>query len=511
MKTAVVRRTVLVFGLGLVLPMAGRGAEDCVELPESLRARIQGDQDVQELYALDFVLAVGLTREQARAILPIYEQACRLSIEAYEKRAAFQPEMLEAFAAFLTEDRLNQGFSPEVERWTAGVNHRAKEARDKHLAEMIALEAQVGAILTPEQRQIAEEYKPGYQNLARKLAQQAERGGIAPTVHKRQPPKQKKRRTRLDEELAEAKRGLGELNASIHPRSGAIGRDLLTPAAARPLYEVAKSDEPKIVRDAFECWKEGSPAYPLTVCREDEEKIRRLRREINNWNLVNGLNLDRRQIRELVKLNGRWGRLHERQRSEDVSRRLRPREFRQARLWVADEVQQVLNPGQGEVLADYKACLLPPKNLKNPVRVGQAKDTSHLAKWLNRARRMKPAKLEKAIERMIAREEEHLGVLADGERRARRELLRAVVGEASEMSDTEFELSKGELSARITPVDRREALSRRIEELERQKGIPGKTARLLLNESMAQVLRMRYLQLGKPAVAARPTAVVRTD
>ena len=512
MKTAMVGQMVVVFGLGvgLVLPTAGRGAEDCVELPESLRARIQGDQDRQELYALDFMLAVGLTRDQAQAILPIQEQSCRLSTEAYEKRAAFQPEMLEAFAAFLTEDRLNQGFSPEVERWTARINHRAKEAREKYLAETIALEAQVEAILTTEQRQIAEGYKPGYQNLARKLAQQAERGGVAPTVHKRQPPKQKQR-TRLDEELAEAKRGLRELNASIHPRSGAIGRHLLAPAASKPLYELAKIEEPEIVRDAFECWKKGSTTYPLTVCQEDEESIRRLRGEINNWNLVNGLNLDRRQIRELVKLNGRWARLHERQRSEDVSQRLKPREFRQARLAIEDEIKRVLNPGQGEVLADYKACLLPPKNLKNPVRVGQVKDSSHLARWLDRARGMKPAKLEKAIERMIAREEEHLGVLADSERRARRELLRAAVGEASEMSATEFELSKGELTVRITPVDRREALSRRIEELERQKGIPGKTARFLLNESMAQVLRMRYLQLGKPAVAARPTAVVRTD
>ena len=53
MKTAMVGQMVVVFGLGvgLVLPTAGRGAEDCVELPESLRARIQGDQDRQELYA----------------------------------------------------------------------------------------------------------------------------------------------------------------------------------------------------------------------------------------------------------------------------------------------------------------------------------------------------------------------------------------------------------------------------------------------------------------------------
>ncbi|MHC4067784.1 MAG: hypothetical protein ACYSUI_25220 [Planctomycetota bacterium] len=500
MQARSARRTALVFGLGVgfLLPAAVRGADDFVELPESLRARVRGDQDTEALHALDFILAASLTREQARAVLPVYEEACRLYLGAYQTQAELQPEMVETFTAFLEEDRLNQGFGREVERRTARTNGRAKAARDKHTADMIDLEGQVGAVLTANQRGVAERYKPGYQALARRLARKAERGGVVPPAPKRRVARGD-RRSPLADELARAKAELGELNVAIHPRPGVIGRHLLSPAAAKPLYELAELDQPQVIRDAVKCWRHGTRDYPRDTCEQDQERITRLRREISNWNLVNGLHLDREQIRGLVRLIHKREHVLERQQSTDKPLRLTGKELRQARRWLGDQVGEVLRPGQAQVLADFKACLIPPKNLKDPVRVGQAKDNSHLANWLGRARTMKGAGRERAVDRLMTGEEERLGPLS----RQRRRMLLAAAQEAAQMSDTEFELSREELVVRIAPADRRAELNKQIDELELALGRPGKIVRLLLNRDMDPVLRLRYRQLGRQPGARR--------
>ncbi|MDQ7780532.1 MAG: hypothetical protein RDV41_12625, partial [Planctomycetota bacterium] len=43
-----------------------------------------------------------------------------------------------------------------------------------------------------------------------------------------------------------------------------------------------------------------------------------------------------------------------------------------------DRVDSTLSDGQKSVIADFNPCIIPPENLKNPVRVGQASDTSEL-------------------------------------------------------------------------------------------------------------------------------------
>ncbi|MHC4064510.1 MAG: hypothetical protein ACYSUI_08415, partial [Planctomycetota bacterium] len=128
---------------------------------------------------------------------------------------------------------------------------------------------------------------------------------------------------------------------------------------------------------------------------------------------------------------------------------------------------------------------------------------SHLANWLGRARTMKGAGRERAVDRLMTGEEERLGPLSKEKRGQRRQMLLATAQEAAQMSDTEFELSREELVVRIAPADRRAELNKQIDELELALGRPGKTVRLMLNRDMDPVLRLRYRQLGRQPSARR--------
>jgi len=505
MRRAPIGRAAVVLGwaVGLLLPAVAYGEDDYYELPESLRTRVQGDLDRQEIHALDFMLTVDLTREQAEAILPAYEQACGLFLAAYEQRAGLQPEMIEAFALFLEEDRLNQGFSNEVEARTARVNHRARQAREKHTTEMLALEAEVQAVLSSAQCGIARAYQPGHRTLAEKLARKAAGKGVIVPDRQQRRADPKKRGSPAEQDLALAKEELRALNAAIHPRVGPVGRHLLGPAAATPLYKLVRQQRPEVVREAVACRREGRSSYPLARCHEDEQKIKRLRGEISDWNLINGLHLDRGQIRELVTLIHRREHVLESQRSGDAALRLKRGAFRRVQAELDESARLVLSPGQQRVLVDFKPCLVPPRNLKDPVRVGQARDNSHLTKWLERARSMPGRRLDNAIERLVAGWERRTGPLDEREWERQRELIHAVVREAASMSEAEFALSRQELAERITPADRPAELGRRIEELELAAGRPGRTSRLLLTARMDPVLRQRYQQLGRTGKVQR--------
>ena len=140
------RRTVIVATLlGFALTPCVAHAAD---LPKALKDRVKTDFDKQAVDSLDFLLTLELTADQARAVLPIFEKACRLHTEYYENKGEIQPAEIEAYGAFLEEDRLNQGFSPEVEKHTAQVHRRAIAAREELAAHLNDLSEQVWDLLT---------------------------------------------------------------------------------------------------------------------------------------------------------------------------------------------------------------------------------------------------------------------------------------------------------------------------------------------------------------------------
>ena len=465
------------------------------EVPEELRKRFGGDPDREAVISLDFLLAVSLTREQARSLLPQYEEACRLHREAYDTRAEIQPLEIEAYTEFVAEDRLDQGFTPEVDRRTARIHHRAVTAHEKLAADLNALAEDIWDILTPDQRRIAANYRPNRKAVFERFATPQER---------RKADRRAARRARRghpqprpeDPQLAEAREELDAINRATHDRPDSIAKYLLRPAAAEGLHRLAQTPVPDVVRGAVHCREFGTREYPMSQCVKDEATLGELRAEINNWNLANGMHFSREQIEQLVQLADEAERLRNTQRQAKPKDKLPRKEFNAELVKLERSAEAVLRPGQLEVLDTYQACLIPPKNLKNPVRVGQASDSSRLARWLERARGKNDRQAGRMIDRLIQQEIAHLGPMDESARGRRRALLLETVRQAAAMSDVEFALNRGDLADAIQPENRKENLIADIDTMRRERSMSGRTCRFLLNEGFAKVLRVRYEQLS---------------
>ena len=160
------------------------------------------------------------------------------------------------------------------------------------------------------------------------------------------------------------------------------------------------------------------------------------------------------------------------------------------------QVEQVLNPGQLQVLAEYKPCLIPPKDLKNPVRAGQANDSSRMVKWLTRVRDVSKDKRANCVERLIEREAKHFGELPGDQWDERADLLMRMIRKATRMSDVDFELGKEQLAQKIERQDIRDELKSEINSLARERGLPGVIAQHILKPKFIEQLQQRAGEQG---------------
>jgi hypothetical protein len=428
-------------------------------------------------------------------ILPRYEEACRLYLQHYRDQAEIQPQEIAAYTAFLAEDRLNQGFSPEVERETARIHQRAKVTHEKLINDLNALSAVVKDSLTPEQQRIAENYKPDREAVFARFASAQERHDSASRTDRRKRGEPAPADPE-DARLADARKELEAINEATRPHPDALAKHLLTPAAAKSLYELAGMRVPEVVREAVQCRDSGTREYPRIRCAQDQKTLQDLRAEINHWNLANGMHFDRGQIEQLVRLSDEAEKLRTRQQEAKPKDKVAPAALNAELVRLETAAEAALRPGQQEVLKTYKPCLIPPKNLKDPVRVGQASDNSRMGEWLTRARGRPPRQLERMIDRLIEEENGHLGSLDEAALEQRRSLLAEIVRQVTEMSDVEFALKKDELADAIRREDRKDELIADIEALRRERHQPGRTAQFLLNREFAEVLKVRYEQLA---------------
>lgn len=453
--------------IGLVAPGVppARGADEDETLLANVRKREERDAARCERFLAD----LQLTRGQARRLIPILEQAAKLHVQRYEDEAQLLTEMRSAYGAFAAEDRLNQGFTPEVERRTARVHHREIAARDRYTQELLALEPQVTKLLTPVQRKTVEAREAG------------ERGAPA------EPPEDS-----TGARLGALRRTLEELESRKHPRLGLIGRDLLDPSAYEGVCARAELPMSGVLRQAIAVEEEGTAACPRAEFERQRGELAQIRKEINNWNLINGLYLSESQIQQIVDACE----------AADLAyvRRKGGREAEETIVALEQRVREILNLGQRQVLDEYKPCLLPPKNLKDPVRVGQAKDNSAYEQWLERARVAEGPQLDAAIADALEREVKHAGALSRTAQKQREAALRKAARQAAKMDDSEFALSKSELAARLAPPDRAQELRTEIEALEQARGRPGRVARFMLNADFLGQLRTRAAQLAAGTV-----------
>ena len=489
----------VVAGLAVLSPPAG--AEETLEkaLQTSQKKRQQEAAAVREVIA-----RLDLNDQQVRRLLALAADAAKLHVEAYQTEARLQPEMLEAFAEFAREDSLDQGFTPSVEQRTARLIQESKATDERITARLIDLEKQATAILTPPQQQLIKE-----------SGQAAETPHKTKTAAPNQPPELLRGHPaqraaaawQADEKdpLILARRAMQTLHRQIHPELGPVGQNLLHPVAAVTLCQKLGTVANQDVREAAEIFDHGTTDYPMSQCLADKNRLARVRAEISNWNLINGLHLNGRQIDKIVALYGEAAidgtapsRPANKKPKHDAERQLA------ARVQLERSVEAVLNPGQQRVLAEFKPCLIPPKNLKDPVRVGQANDHSQQENWLSRARKMPEPQLRKSIDNVLAAEARHFGELNEQDRAARVALLIDAAQEAAKMTDVEFEINKADLAEKITPPDRIMQLKEKIAAISRERSLPGTISQFMLNQGFVDQLRARGQQLargagGKPA------------
>ncbi len=463
----------------------------------------------------EFIRSLDLTEAQARRLLTLLDEAAELHVEAYEAQAEIQPEISGAFQQFADEDSRNQGFSPEVERRTATLNHQAKEVREALVGELLELERLASEILSRPQLAYAKGFRPGRKHRPTADRRQAHAKTRGPKAGKRGGRRGARRgkeagragsQSRLDRRLASAREELDAINRQIHPRLGSVGRYLLSPSAIDVMCSLTGSVPNENLRHARAVFENGTDDYPADMRDHHQAEITLLRAEINNWNLINGLHLSKEQIGRIVLLCEAFAVERDSVAQQRSSKRHSKRNRNRGKPPIVDlerAVEKVMNPGQQAVLADYKACLIPPKNLKDPVRVGQASDNSHLARLLTRARKMPSHRLQRVIAELLDREAEHFGQLSSDARAERADLLVATAREAAEMSDAEFEISKAEMAERIAPVDRPAELKKEISKLSRRKGKTGRVAQFMLKPLFIEQLRQRGRQLADGVVTER--------
>ncbi len=466
-----VRRIVVVLSLFVELGIVTRLAAE--EPSRVSMAKPAPRNDMQDQRALDLLGQLNLQPGQAKKLIPLIDQAAALRIQHYGEQARLMPEMLEAYGAFAKEDALNQGFSEKVDHQTAQVHRQEIVSGEETTSKLIELEKQAAKILKPDQVELltlAHAKKD-----TRKINQQKNKGGI-------------------DEEklnqIREAKEESERLHREIKPQVGPVGSVLFHPVTGSKICDLAKTPATDNIRQVASVMESGTEEYPLSQFQEQQDRVSQIRAEINNWNLINGLNLNAGQIRNILSLYDTVELANKEGMGKDPKNR-------DMIVGLERGIEKTMNCGQMEVLMTYKPCLIPPKNLKNPVRAGQASTNAVYEQWLEKARRVDAPSLEKMIDDTLERETKHLGSLDKKETADRRTLLRQTTQHASKMSEAEFEINKGDLADQIAAKDRVQDLKVEIAELSRDFGLPSVVAAHMIKPLFMEQLRQRGDQLAK--------------
>jgi hypothetical protein len=223
-----------------------------------------------------------------------------------------------------------------------------------------------------------------------------------------------------------------------------------------------------------------------TRMAEAEERFRELREQLLNPDLPPEADVE-----------------HRAKEAKDEIERIRE-SFKRELANIEERVNDILTAGQRQIVEEFAPCLIPPKSLRDPVRVGQANDSSHLEQLLVRCRSMSDREYERRMEGMlgkhISRLEVHFGALSDEDRESERERVRSIIDECRAMSDVEFEIHKEELVGRLA--------ARAEEERAKQvRAMPlcgrGKAARFLLSDRIIPILEQRTVMVSA-AVQSNP-------
>ncbi|MHC4932995.1 MAG: hypothetical protein ACYTGV_12470 [Planctomycetota bacterium] len=270
-------------------------------------------------------------------------------------------------------------------------------------------------------------------------------------------PKQRKRyRPRPPTDAAgRVRMDIQRINGEHYGTLTKLGRWMLTPGLAEALKARAEGRRAKLPR----------PVGPEGLRRE----VKELRSEINLWNLMNGMHFEREQLEKVASLSGKEN---------------------------ADAVVALLSEEQKAVLFDYKPCLIPPKNLRDPVRAGQAHDPTRGVRVLERLRKVPARKFNRHRDRILngalAAIEEREGTYPAREWFSNFVILSTVVDEARALDETEFQLRAQALGDRLQPLFRLHELQEKLKTIRGSDAVVReKAARMLCDERIAPLCRQR--------------------
>ena len=294
----------------------------------------------------------------------------------------------------------------------------------------------------------------------------------------------------------------------------------------------------------FSAWTSGELlAVEAGTVKEDVRKsyknINLLRQEISTINLLNGLYLTRDQMKEILCLAGDLRKDRKEmissaefkatlKEAEKLLKELRneiqkgspargelPREAHRAdhhlkemrkerNISLSDKLKEydiklrsILTDEQVDVVNSFKPCLIPPKNLRDPVRAGQASDNMGAIKRLRRLRDLPDEIWEKRkdriISRMVDRYSKRKYEMTGEEKLQEKNRLISLFEQVRSMSETEFELEKEALAENMRPEDKIEGLVKELEFRKPGHGRPKMTrpVRFLINDQIIPILEER--------------------
>jgi hypothetical protein len=267
------------------------------------------------------------------------------------------------------------------------------------------------------------------------------------------------------------------------------------------------------------------------------ESLRELKHHISFLNLLNGLHVTEKQFGQLIEINTelkdftdgnkeKFGKLMEDEKAvlvelEKVLRANKPipkrlkqkvhtaegrskkarRMIDEATVKYSKRVESIFTDEQKDVIADFEPCSIPPKNLSDPVRVGQASDSERVMSLLRRLRQLPEHIFEANLDRIADRQIQHLTGkkrLTDEEKKEECARLKEFLRKVRSLDNVEFEMCKEELAGEYKWKDRAKELQKELREINRvrhPKRNRGKASWYFLDAKIIPVLKERLAKV----------------
>lgn len=271
-----------------------------------------------------------------------------------------------------------------------------------------------------------------------------------------------------------------------------------------------------------------------------QQQVAKLREAISLTNLTNGLNLSEVQLRQIVPVLKEYQEVYKTfkqqqdVRAEQMAKAfndlkdalqsggpfLRPsvenqaskldsqeskanEEFNLKLIPFQTKIENILTEAQKTVLEEFSACLLPPADQKNPVRVGQINANEHALNIIKKIRSV-PENDYRELRNTILQnyfftfEDKH-GKLTEAEKEQEKNRLFGLADKVRVMSDAEFELNKNALADEFIIRNKAEELEKQLKDLlhyrtKTKKGL-NKVGHYFLNPQMLGILEAKLANL----------------